>query len=119
MGTETDREWFEDFAMYQLFCNKTFNQAKQAASTALMIQNACISHRCEQNQVYRRDPSTKEFRCVCRPGRICKTDDSQSIVGIVLASLILVLLFFLWITTVWALLQNTYLDQQRRQQHTA
>lgn len=114
MGAESSRdtqEWFEDFAMYQLFCNKTFSQAKQAASTALMIRDACISHRCEQNQVYRRDPQTGEGRCVCRPGRVCSTDDSQSVVGIVLAGLILVVLFLLWLTTLWTLLRNTHIDQ--------
>jgi len=107
------KEWCEDFAMDQLFCGKTYGEAKKAASKVLMVKSACVSHRCEQNEVYRFDPITKKPRCVCHPGRACNTSGSQSTVGIVLAALILLLIFLLWATTVWDVLRNTRITSKR------
>lgn len=113
MGASSEtKEWFEDFAMYQLFCNHTYAEAKRLTSNAIMIRDASVKHRCEQNQVYRLDKDTGEGRCVCHPGKACDTTNSQSTVGIVLASLILAVLVLLLMTTVWGVLRYTTVDRQ-------
>ncbi len=113
MGADPEtKEWFEDFAMHRLFCNRTLREVKQAAAIVYMTRDACISHRCEQNQVYRRNPKTGKTEHVCHPGRTCDTSNSQSTVGIVLAGLILLVLILLLMTAFWTLLRYTHIDRK-------
>lgn len=110
-GKTEEEEWFDDFAMYRLFCNHTLREAERLASNAIMIRDACLKRGVEHNQVFRLDPETGEARSICHPGRACDTCSSESTVGIVLASLILIVLLLLLMTSVWELLRNTHIDR--------